>query len=1275
MFQPKTSTSANSTDALHDGKVAQAAEVAQRQELNPSTSSTRIGKAYHAIPLEEAEVGLQRPKDGWWKRAVKFAFLASILVLSCVMLTMTLKSNLSERSEPARKLAARDALVESMDQLSDKVESGELFEKIDGEHAVGEKLPEVLERIGIPGDMVYVDLGKARGVGGKAGVDKPSNKDGLASGPKQPARKAGPPGIKPSAAPVSEGASIYPIVTGKTHIYHIAAEEVEWDYRPAGPLESGMGDIWLTNNGESTIGRVYRKARYVEYTDATFTISKSHSPEWAHLGLVGPVLRAAVGDVIEVVFTNKCQYPYTMHPHGVFYDLTSEGADFPGWKEKIHAVLPGHSRTYRWYVPERAGPEANGPSSIAWLYYSHANAAADTNAGLVGPIIISKEGAGRPADVDKEFVLYVSVTDESKSHYLEKNVATYLPNADFETLVTEGPRHEEFEEGNLKHGMNFRLFDDLASELSANIGEKVRIYLLALGTEVDMHTIHWHGMTGTSNGEREDVLNLLPSTYKYADIVPDVAGDWPLHCHVNDHIMAGMVTHMHVEGETVLPSVANTHVYYIAAEEMEWDYRPSGPLSSGHGDIWLVNDESQGQIGSVYLKARYVEYTDATFSTRKLIASEWAHLGLLGPVLRASVGDKLEVVFKNKANHPYTMHPHGVFYELASEGADFPALDTAIGNRAPVQPGDTKTYHWFVPERAGPAENDPSSIVWLYHSHANEVADTSAGLVGAIVITRRGTEVSSSGKPLDVDREFVLFFSVTDESASENYLEHNVQTYLPSHQVSDLLDEANPLHATFEEANLRHAVNFRMFDDLAAELTMNVGERVRFYIMSLGTEVDMHTIHWHGMTGVSSHHRKDVLELMPGSFSSIDMTPDVPGIWPLHCHVNDHLAAGMLTHVRVNGATVLPTAKKVVEYFIAAEEVDWNYCPKVPVDGTADVWCVRDVDAVRIGPVYRKARYVEYTDATFTVKKDRGVEWEHLGLVGPVLRAQVGDMIQVTFKNLANFPYTMHPHGVFYELPSEGADFPGLDTPMAQERVLSPVQPGATKIYKWFVPERAGPSTKDVSSMVWMYHSHAAEAIDTNAGLVGAIIVTGAGVELAADGSGRPADVDREFVLYLSVVNEMMSEHYIAENVREHLGVDNGHAFLEENEGNEDFEEGNLMHAMNFYLFDNLPGLNCVVGEKVRVYITSLGTEVDLHTLHFHGMTGVLNGEHKDVVDLLPSSMFSIDIVPDIAGSWAVHCHVNDHIEAGMGAHMVVAPVATAARVSAKIWPAQGGGK
>ena len=65
--------------------------------------------------------------------------------------------------------------------------------------------------------------------------------------------------------------------------------------------------------------------------------------------------------------------------------------------------------------------------------------------------------------------------------------------------------------------------------------------------------------------------------------------------------------------------------------------------------------------------------------------------------------------------------------------------------------------------------------MWLYHSHAYEMRDVHSGLVGAIIISRRGAS-DASGKPKDVDREFVCLFMLFDENQSW-YLDYNIQTY------------------------------------------------------------------------------------------------------------------------------------------------------------------------------------------------------------------------------------------------------------------------------------------------------------------------------------------------------------------------------------------------------------------------------------------------------------------------------------------------------------------
>lgn len=345
------------------------------------------------------------------------------------------------------------------------------------------------------------------------------------------------------------------------------------------------------------------------------------------------------------------------------------------------------------------------------------------------------------------------------------------------------------------------------------------------------------------------------------------------------------------------PAWATERVYYLAADEGPWDYAPMGrdhmmgvPFGDA-ADVFVKT--TPGAVGKTYGKVRYREYTDGTFLRLKPRPPGWRHLGLLGPVLRAEVGDTLKVVFRNNGGRAYSIHPHGVFYEKNSEGAIYnDGTEGADKADDRVAPGGTHTYLWTVPERAGPGPNDPSSIAWSYHSHVNAVKDVNSGLVGAIIVTRRGM-ARPDGTPKDVDREFVTLFNIFDENQSW-YLDANIAKLADPHTV-DRDDDA------FVESNLMHAINGYVFGNLPG-LDMTAGEAVRWYAFALGSEVDLHTAHWHGNTGLVGGRRVDVVGLLPAMAEVIDMRPDAPGTWMFHCHVNDHITAGMTALYRVRKA-------------------------------------------------------------------------------------------------------------------------------------------------------------------------------------------------------------------------------------------------------------------------------------------------------------------------------------------------------------------------------------
>jgi FtsP/CotA-like multicopper oxidase with cupredoxin domain len=352
------------------------------------------------------------------------------------------------------------------------------------------------------------------------------------------------------------------------------------------------------------------------------------------------------------------------------------------------------------------------------------------------------------------------------------------------------------------------------------------------------------------------------------------------------------------------------NTYYVAADEVEWNYAPSGMNKmmgmKFEGYATVFTEQGPHRIGTTYRKAIFREYTDGTFTKLKARGAEWEHLGLLGPLLRAEVGDTIRVVFKNNGTHPYSMHPHGVFYDKDFEGSAYEdGTATKLKKGGVVPPGETHTYNWQVPERAGPGPNDPSSIVWLYHSHAEEPKDVMSGLVGAIIVTRRGM-AGADGKPKDVDREFVNLFLIFNENDSW-YLDHNIQTYTSDPKGVDKLEfipkddkgEFSFIGTGFAVANGKATINGYMYGNLPM-MTMKKGERVRWYLMSNSNEDDVHAPHWHGQTVLFNNMRTDTLSMGPMAMIVADMVPDNPGTWLFHCHVNDHFDGGMYGLFKVN---------------------------------------------------------------------------------------------------------------------------------------------------------------------------------------------------------------------------------------------------------------------------------------------------------------------------------------------------------------------------------------
>jgi FtsP/CotA-like multicopper oxidase with cupredoxin domain len=337
--------------------------------------------------------------------------------------------------------------------------------------------------------------------------------------------------------------------------------------------------------------------------------------------------------------------------------------------------------------------------------------------------------------------------------------------------------------------------------------------------------------------------------------------------------------------------------YYVAADEVTWDYVPGGKdliIDQPFVDTAFFVKGAPAVVPTTYRKTLFREYTDSTFKTLKPRPPEWAHLGFLGPLLRGVVGDTIRVVFRNNGHQPFSMHPHGVFYNKDSEGAPYnDGTSGADRTDDGVPTGGTHLYVWPIPDRAGPGPMEGSSVMWMYHSHVAEVTDVNTGLMGPILITARG-KARADGSPSDVDRELVMDFAQVHEENSVHVGE-NLGALLGRGPAPSHLETQN-IYPWF----VKFTINGFLHGTLPLEaVTVKKGERVRWYLMASTNDFDAHAPHWHGNTVLIHGMRTDVTSITPMEMVTADMVPDNAGTWLFHCHISFHMTTGMQARYRV----------------------------------------------------------------------------------------------------------------------------------------------------------------------------------------------------------------------------------------------------------------------------------------------------------------------------------------------------------------------------------------
>jgi len=242
---------------------------------------------------------------------------------------------------------------------------------------------------------------------------------------------------------------------------------------------------------------------HMEFTreETTFrtVVYRGYTRDWAKPisgGIPGPLLHARVGDTILVHFKNldnEFDRPHSMHFHGVHYRFGSDGSYIPGFSGPGASVKPGQSFTYRLV----AGRDSVG----VWPYHDHSPSMDESiGGGLYGALSILGPGERAP---DHEFVVYL----ESQLGFMTINGHAFVGN----TPV-----------------------------FHARVGDLVQWDVLAMGD--DFHTFHVHGHRWRDpDGTFVDTKTLGPADSFRVRWREDASGTWLYHCHVEGHMMNGMI--------------------------------------------------------------------------------------------------------------------------------------------------------------------------------------------------------------------------------------------------------------------------------------------------------------------------------------------------------------------------------------------------------------------------------------------------------------------------------------------------------------------------------------------------------------------------------------------------------------------------------------------------------------------------------------------------------------------------------------------------------------
>ncbi|KAM7417567.1 hypothetical protein PAMA_017283 [Pampus argenteus] len=690
--------------------------------------------------------------------------------------------------------------------------------------------------------------------------------------------------------------------------YYIAAVEIGWDYIHLDDGDAETDQRWRSKD----IPQKYIKAVYREYTDSTYTVPKTR-PSWT--GIQGPVIIAQARDRVVVHFKNLAAQPYSISPVGITYWKQSEGAGYDdstaGQEKEDDAVPPGGYYEYVWDI--KSGPTASDPECLTYSYSSYVDTVRDINSGLIGALLICKSSAFTKDGQRRNpaFVLLFAVFDETKSWYGE---------------VGERKSREKFQRSAGRkeyHTINGYINSTLPGLTMCQSRDHVFWHVIGMGTAPEIHSIRFQDHTLQVLNHRKVTMEVTPMTFITAEMKPATVGRFLISCQIYAHQHDGMNAFFTVENcpdadalpgpdlrnvkpndysdseedtEDLFNTISFQHIkpqvqarassgrrsktweYYIAAEEVTWDYAPHlKPTDSELQSRYL--SATPHHLDYRYKKVVYVEYTDKSFTQRKTPAKT-----LLGPLLKGKVNDQLYITFKNLASRPFNIYPNGLTKIYPLQG--FTNAAEKDLRTMGVPPNGTFGYIWTLTTDDGPLKQDPQCLTQLYQSTVSPERDLASGLVGTLLICK-SEALDTRGRLLGPDKEWSLIFAVFDENRSW-YINENIQP----RQIS-----SNTTDAEFYDANIIYSVNGIMFS--GRQFVMCQTDVTFWHMANVGTQSDFISVYFTGNLFQYQGHYQSVLTLFPMTGITVPMETELMGEWEISAFDGSLKSRGMSIHYTV----------------------------------------------------------------------------------------------------------------------------------------------------------------------------------------------------------------------------------------------------------------------------------------------------------------------------------------------------------------------------------------